>query len=375
MSFITVATPSQPNGAIDLRYVILASEDIGRALQKKDAYHLIVVKSTVTPGTTRALVKPALERTSHLVAGRDFGLCLNPEFLQQGSAIEGTLHPDRVVIGEYDKQSGEALEDLLDDFYKGAVPILKMGLESAEMVKYASNAFLATKVSYANEIANICERVPGVDVCQVMAGVGLDTRINPRFLNAGAGFGGSCLPKDAKALCRFSEARGYEAPLLRAVLAINDAQARHVAQLALSTLREPKGKKVAILGLSFKPNTDDMREAPSLSIAKALIEAGAQVSAFDPVVKETTLMGFEALDCTSSVQACLAGAHCCVVATEWEEFKALTPDDFIKHMVRPVLIDARRIFDPKQFRSRLAYHAVGLGDNADVTDPIDGEHR
>ncbi|MEI7827145.1 MAG: nucleotide sugar dehydrogenase, partial [Euryarchaeota archaeon] len=246
----------------------------------------------------------------------------------------------------------------------GAVPILKMGLESAEMVKYASNAFLATKVSYANEIANVCEQVLGVDVCEVMAGVGLDTRINPRFLNAGAGFGGSCLPKDAKALCRFSEARGYEAPLLRAVLAINGGQARHVAQLALSTLSEPKDKKVAILGLSFKPNTDDIREAPSLSIVKALMDAGARVSAFDPVVKEIKLTGFEALECAGSVQACLARAHCCVVVTEWEQFKALTPDDFIEHMAQPVVVDARRIFDPRQFRDSLRYYAVGLSGDA-----------
>jgi UDPglucose 6-dehydrogenase len=250
---------------------------------------------------------------------------------------------------------------LLNDFYEHSVPILKMGLESAEMVKYASNTFLATKISYANEMANICERVPGVDVSQVMAGVGLDPRINPRFLNAGAGFGGSCFPKDVKALCKFAEARGYKAPLLRAVWGINEAQVRHVAQLALAALGKPEGKKVALLGLAFKPNTDDLREALSLKIARVLIAAGARVSAFDPVVKKISLPEFDALECAGSIPACLTGAHCCVVVTEWEQFKALTPDDFINHMTQPAVVDARRIFDPRQFRDRLMFSAVGLG--------------
>jgi UDPglucose 6-dehydrogenase len=367
VSFITVGTPDQPDGTIDLRYVISASEDIGRALREKDAYHLVVVKSTITPGTTRNVVKPALERTSDLVAGRDFGLCMNPEFLRQGSAIEDTHYPDRVVIGAYDKRSGGLLEDLLTDFHERSVPILKMGLEGAEMVKYASNTFLAAKISYANEMANVCERVPGVDVTQVMAAVGLDRRINPRFLSAGAGFGGSCLPKDAKALLKFAEAHSYKAPMLRAVLAINDAQAHRVAQLTLSALGEPKGKKVALLGLAFKPNTDDLREAPSLKIARALMDAGTHVSAFDPVVKRISVPGFEALECARSIPACLTGAHCSVVVTEWEHFKRLTPDDFIKYMAQPVVVDARRIFDPELFSDRMTFAAVGLGEGPGST--------
>lgn len=190
VTFLTVGTPENADGTIDLRYVISASEDIGRALKRKNAYHLVVVKSTVTPGTVRGPVKATLEDASGLVAGRDFGLCMNPEFLRQGSAIRDTFYPDRVVIGEYDKRSGQRLADLLEGFYGPSIPILRMSLESAEMVKYASNTFLAMKISYANEMARICERVPGVDVSKVMAGVGLDERINPKFLNAGAGFGG-----------------------------------------------------------------------------------------------------------------------------------------------------------------------------------------
>jgi nucleotide sugar dehydrogenase len=372
VTFLTVGTPENANGTVNLRYVISASEDIGRALKRKNAYHLVVVKSTVTPGTVRRPVKAALEESSGLVAGRDFGLCMNPEFLRQGSAIRDTLYPDRVVIGEYDKRSGQRLAELLEGFYGPDVPLLRMSLESAEMVKYASNTFLAMKISYANEMARICERVPGVDVSNVMGGVGLDERINPRFLNAGAGFGGSCLPKDTKALCKFAEAQGYSAPLLRATLVINQAQARHVAQLALSTLGEPRDKKVALLGLSFKPDTDDLREAPSLTVVRALLKAGARVSAFDPVVKQVSQPGFEGLDYPPSISECLAGAHCCIVLTEWEQFKRLTPDDFIQSMATPAVIDARRIFDPHEFGKRLTFLAVGVGRDLDVGGPSVG---
>jgi UDPglucose 6-dehydrogenase len=366
VTFLTVGTPENADGTVDLRYVISASEDIGRALRQKNVYHLVVVKSTVTPGTVRGPVKAALEEASGLVAGRNFGLCMNPEFLRQGSAIRDTLYPDRVVIGEYDKRSGQRLADLLEGFYGPNIPILRMSLESAEMVKYASNAFLAMKISYANEIARICERVPGVDVSKVMAGVGLDERINPRFLNAGVGFGGSCLPKDTKALCKFAETQGYAAPLLRATLAVNNAQASHVAQLALAMLGDPRDKKVALLGLAFKPDTDDLREAPSLKVARTLLKAGAHVSAFDPVVKQVSRPGFEGLGCPPSISECLAGAHCCIVLTEWEQFKQLTPDDFIQSMAIPAVIDARRIFDPYEFGNRLTFLAVGLGRDLDV---------
>jgi UDPglucose 6-dehydrogenase len=366
VTFLTVGTPQNADGTVDLRYVINASEDIGRALKQKSSYHLVVVKSTVTPGTVRGPVKAALEGASGFVAARDFGLCMNPEFLRQGSAIQDTWYPDRVVIGEYDKRSGQRLADLLEGFYEPGIPLLRMSLESAEMVKYASNTFLAMKISYANEMARICERVPGVDVSNLMAGVGLDERINPRFLNAGAGFGGSCLPKDTKALCKFAEAQGYSAPLLRATLAVNRAQASHVAQLALATLGDPRDKKVALLGLAFKPDTDDLREAPSLTVARTLLKAGAHVSAFDPVVKQVSQPGFEGLDYPPSISECLAGAHCCIVVTEWEQFKRLTPDDFIQSMATPAVIDARRIFDPDEFENRLTFLAVGMGRDLDI---------
>jgi UDPglucose 6-dehydrogenase len=229
------------------------------------------------------------------------------------------------------------------------------------MVKYASNAFLATKVSFANEIANICEKLRGVDVTEVMAGVGLDHRINPRFLNAGAGFGGSCFPKDLKALASFALSIDYRPPLLSSVLDVNAAQAQHVADLAIAELQKVGGGKASLLGLSFKPETDDLREAPALKIARALLRNGVTVAAYDPVVKTVPFPGYEELLCTDSIQECLRNSHCCILATEWEQFRSLTPYDFINNMSSPVLIDARRIFDAKKFAARLRFIGIGLG--------------
>jgi nucleotide sugar dehydrogenase len=360
VTFVTVGTPELVDGGIDLTFVKKACEEIGRALRKKHEYHLVAIKSTVTPGTTNGLAKPILEAGSGKSAGSDFGLCMTPEFLRQGSSIYDMFNPDRVIIGEYDESSGDALYSLFQEFYHNNVPIVRMNLASAEMVKYASNAFLATKISFANEVANVCEKLDDIDVNHVMAGVGLDDRINPKFLNAGAGFGGSCLPKDVKALVSMAKALSYEAPLLRSVLAVNEAQALHIADLALSILNKPKGKKVALLGLSFKPDTDDIREAPSLKIARRLIDNGAVVCAFDPVVTHITRPNFEDLTCASSVEECLRGARCCILVTEWDQFKHLEPEDFIKNMSEPVLIDARRVYDAEKFVHKLHFFGVGL---------------
>ncbi len=360
VTFVTVGTPELADGSIDLTFVKKACEEIGRALREKDGYHLVAIKSTVTPGTTSGIVKPMLEAESGRSAGRDFALCMTPEFLRQGSSIYDTFNPDRVIIGEHDEVSGDALDSLFQEFYRSNVPIVRMNLASAEMVKYASNAFLATKISFANELANVCEKLDDIDVNHVMAGVGLDSRISPKFLNAGAGFGGSCLPKDVKALVSTAKELGYEAPLLRTVLGVNETQALHVADLALSILGRAKGKKIALLGLSFKPDTDDVREAPSLKIARRLMDNGAVVCAFDPVVTRITRPNFEDLKCARSVEECLRGAHCCILVTEWEQFVHLEPEDFIKSMAEPIVIDARRVYDAEKFVRKLHFFGVGL---------------
>ncbi|MHA1839745.1 MAG: UDP-glucose dehydrogenase family protein, partial [Candidatus Ranarchaeia archaeon] len=262
ITFVTVGTPSKPDGSINLQFIKKASEEIGQALSKKRRYHLVIVKSTVIPGTTERVVKPLLERNSHKKCGENFGLCVNPEFLREGSALHDIFHPDRVIIGQYDKKSGDTLQNLYKNFYGNRIPkVLRTNLPTAELVKYANNAFLATKISFINTIANICEKIPGVDVTTVAKAIGMDKRIASSFLRAGLGYGGSCFPKDIKALLAYSKNLGYRPELLEAVENVNKDQTRKPVQLCKRLLGELKDKNVAILGVSFKPNTDDIREA------------------------------------------------------------------------------------------------------------------
>jgi len=293
VTFITVGTPSKPDGSVDLSYVESSAEEIGRALSSKGSYHLVVVKSTVIPGTTENVVKPILERSSRKRCGVDFGLCVNPEFLREGSALYDTFNPDRIVIGECDERSGDVLESLYKEFYAEKMPpLLRTSPVNAELIKYANNAFLAMKVSFINTIANICERIPGADVTVVAKGIGLDKRIGPLFLNAGLGYGGSCLPKDLRALIQHSRSLGYEPKLLEAVKEVNDGQPRRAIELCKELVGELRGRRVAVLGLAFKPNTDDMRDAVSIKIVKRLLEEGARVVVYDPRAVENAKKGF-----------------------------------------------------------------------------------
>ena len=364
--FISVGTPSRPDGAIDLRFVEQVADDIGRALSEADGYKIIIQRSTVVPMTTKNVVAARIEKYSGKKAGRDFGIAFVPEFLREGSAVRDFLNPDRVIIGADDPQVARRVRELYAHFYH-ALPeekIIEMSVESAELVKYASNSFLAAKISFANEIALLAERIPGVDVVEVMKGVGLDHRISPHYFGAGPGFGGSCFPKDLRALIHFSREYGIDPIVLEAVLERNLRQAQHVAQIVLDFLGELQGKKICIMGLSFKPNTADMREAPSLKIMDALISLGADnIVAYDPVAIEEARKIVEGsnISFASSCEECLSGADAAVVVTEWEEFKKLTPEDFVRTMRTPVLVDTRRIYDPVKFAEKLKYFAVGRG--------------
>jgi len=267
ITIISVSTPSQPDGSIDLRFIESSAREIGGALNKKDAYHLVVVKSTVVPGTTENMVKPSIEKSSGKRCGVDFGLCMNPEFLREGSALYDTLHPDRVIIGEHDEKSGDILESVYRDFLgEEMLLMIRTNLPTAELIKYANNAFLATKISFINTIANICEKIPGADVTVIAQGVGLDKRISPLFLRAGLGYGGSCFPKDVKALIAVSKSLGYSPVLFNAVEDVNNIQPYHAVRLAEKLMGDLAGKRVAVLGLAFKPDTDDMREAVSVKV-------------------------------------------------------------------------------------------------------------
>lgn len=362
-TYVAVGTPSKEDGSIDLKYIESAAVNIGKALKNKKGYHITIVKSTVVPGTTINLVKPILERESGKVCGEDFGLCMNPEFLRQGSAFNDTLNADRVVVGSYDKKSGDKLEALYRDFYSGKTPpIIRTGLSTAELIKYASNAMLATKISFINTIANICEKIPGADVKDVALAMGLDKRIGPLFLDAGLGYGGSCFPKDVKALIASAEAWGYTPELLNSVEHVNKAQPLKAVEYCRVQLGGLKGKRVALLGLAFKPDTDDMREARVIPIVNSLLSEGAAVTAYDPIAAITAYAVFkDTIAYAKSARACLKDADAAIVVTEWPEFKKLQPKDFLQLLKQPVLIDGRRIYDPKVYSEKLKFKAVGLG--------------
>jgi len=363
ITFIAVATPKQPDESINLRYIEEATHEIGEALKKNNGYHLVVVKSTVVPGTSETVVKPTIEKHSGKRCGNEFGLCMNPEFLREGSAIEDTLYPDRIVVGEYDGRSGGVLEALYKDFYnESPPPIVRTTLSTAELIKYANNAFLATKISFINTIANLCRRIPNADVTTVAKAIGMDGRIGQQFLNAGLGYGGSCFPKDVKALIAYSKGLGYDLKILDAVEEVNATQPFVSVELACEMLGSLKDKRIAILGLAFKPNTDDMREAVSIKIVNKLVQDGADVVAYDPIAIPNAKGIFgNSIEYASSGIECIKDADCCIIVTEWDEFKRLKPEDFIQSMRQPCLIDGRRIYDPKKFNSKLKFMAVGMG--------------
>jgi len=360
--FITVGTPTNPDGSIDLTYVKKATQDVGSAIAGSPSYHLIVIKSTVTPGTTADVVRPVLEASSEKNCGPDLGLCSNPEFLAEGSAIKGTLSPDKIVIGAIDAKSGGALTKLYRRIYpKIKVPTILTDPTTAETIKYASNAFLATRVSTINTIANICQRVPNADVETVAKAIGLDPRIGPLYLKAGPGYGGSCFHKDIQALISFSRSRNYEPILLTAVEETNQRQASEIVNLSKKLLGSLDKRRVAVLGLAFKKDTDDMREAASIRVIDELLKNGARVSAYDPMALENArrIMG-DRVELMPDAVSCLKGADCCIVMTEWDEFRKLKPNDYKSSMNAPNIVDARRVIKREDFDG-FNYVAIGLG--------------
>ncbi|MBU4501654.1 MAG: UDP-glucose/GDP-mannose dehydrogenase family protein [Nanoarchaeota archaeon] len=360
VSFICVGTPSLPNGSIGLEYVKDVAKDIGKALENKKGYPLIVVKSTVAPLATEKVVLPLLEKYSGKKAGKDFGICMNPEFLREGSALNDALYPDRIVIGEYDKKSGNTLMKLYREF---KCKKLRTNLRTAEMIKYASNSFLATKISYANEIANICEKF-GIDVYDVTKSVGLDKRISPYFLNAGCGFGGSCFKKDLSAIISAAKSKGYRPKILETILEINETQPLQLIRIAESALGNLKGKKIALLGLSFKPETDDIRETRALPIAKALLKKGARITAYDPKAMNNfkKLVRHKNIVYAKSAKDALKDRDACIIQSDWSEFKKLEINDF-RLMRKQIIIDGRRTFTDKDIdrfiNNKIIYLGIG----------------
>ena len=362
ITFLTVGTPSRDNGSIDLNYIRKATEELGQTLRRKHGYHLVVVKSTVIPGTTDETVKPILEKTSKKIVGENLGLCANPEFLKEGTAISDAFHPDKIVIGSNDKKSAHHLVQLYRDFYgPDTPPTILTNPATAELVKYASNTFLATKVSFINAIANIAQNTPGVDVEKIAEAIGHDPRIGPLFLKAGPGYGGSCFHKDLQALISYSREHNYDPVLFRATEETNQQQADKVVELSEKLVGPLAGKRIAVLGIAFKKDTDDIREAASIRVINSLKKKNARVVAYDPMAMQNAKRVLaDKIDFAADARSALAGADCCIVMNEWDEFKKLRSRDYKEQMRSPNIVDARRIYDPEQFKE-LRLEGIGLG--------------
>lgn len=349
--YIAVGTPQSDNGSCDLSYVVQAARDIAEHLQN-DA--IIITKSTVPVGTNM-LVKDTI--LTHLQADVQIAVASNPEFLREGHAIHDMFHGDRIVIGTEDEQVAKKVASIYEPL---KLPIFFTNIASAEMIKYAANAFLATKISFINEIANLCERVDA-NVVDVAKGMGLDSRIGEKFLQAGIGYGGSCFPKDTEALIHLADQAGYSFEILKSVTNVNHRQKLVLVEKAKQVLGGLNGKKIALLGLAFKPNTDDIREAASLQIIQELVALGSDVIAYDPIAMENVKKEVgQTITYASSAEEALAGADAAMLVTEWDEFKQLDLAQLPTLMETAILFDGRNVFEQEEAkRNNIQYYSIG----------------
>ena len=369
ISMIAVGTPFDGN-EIDLTYIMEVSKQLGEVLREKDAYHLVVVKSTVVPGTTDSVVLPLLEKASGKKAGVDFGVGMNPEFLREGEAIQDFMFPDRIVLGGIDTKSCDVLEELYGVFE--GVEKLKTNTKTAEMIKYTANSLLATMISFSNEIANLCDAIGDCDVVDVMKGVHLDKRLSPispdgtrivpaftTYLEAGCGFGGSCFPKDVKALIAHGKKNGRSMELLDAVIRINEQQPGKVTAILKRHFTSLKGISVAVLGLAFKPGTDDLRESPSIPVIRELLSSEARVRAYDPVAQHEAkkVFGNENITYCDTLSHVLEEVEAVLLMTRWDEFNGL-PGMLARLNPQPLFIDGRRMLEKNSVQR---YQGIGLG--------------
>jgi UDPglucose 6-dehydrogenase len=351
--FIAVGTPSDKEGRADLRYVKEVAEAIGRTM---DGYKIIVTKSTVPVGTGQLISRIVKQNQKKK---HPFDIVSNPEFLREGSAIEDFMHPNRVVIGAQSDQAVAIMKDLYSPLYLIETPFVITGVETAEMIKYASNAFLATKISFINEMANICERV-GADVHQVARGMGLDQRIGPKFLHPGPGFGGSCFPKDTQAIVQLAQSLDYEFEIVKAVLKVNQRQKQIMVDKIVTVVGPLKGKTLGVLGLTFKPNTDDIRDAPALTIIKKLGALGARIQTYDPAGMPEARKVLKKVEFKEDLYGAGQGADALILITEWNQFRNIDWGRMKGLLKRPLVIDLRNIYDPvKMHKQGLTYYSVG----------------
>ena len=355
--FIAVGTPPKPDGSADLRYVEAVAHSIAEHM---NGPKLVITKSTVPIGTGR-MIEQIIE--SHNT-GHKASIISNPEFLREGSAIEDFMKPDRIVIGASDAESAELMKEIYAPLHSLEIPFVVTNVESSELIKYAANGFLATKITFINEIAVVCEKV-GANVHDVAIGMGLDSRIGPKFLQAGPGFGGSCFPKDSSSMADIARKNGYEFQIMEAVLRVNDnVKMRMIDKIAAALGGDVKGKTVGVLGLAFKPETDDMRDSPTIPIIGGLQERGATIRAYDPQAMENAQQFFKDITYCADAYETADGADALVLATEWNVFRALDFERVKKAMTQPVLIDLRNVYDVNRMRTLgFTYTSVGRAED------------
>jgi UDPglucose 6-dehydrogenase len=351
--FLAVGTPPQGDGSADLRFVDAVAREVAETM---NGYKVVVTKSTVPVGTGERVAAIIRAHQKRPVA---FDVVSNPEFLREGSAIEDFMRPNRVVIGASSEQAVAIMKELYRPLYLIETPFLITDVETAELVKYASNAFLATKISYINEIAQLCERV-GVDVNVVAKGMGLDSRIGSKFLHAGAGFGGSCFPKDSLALVQMGAVHGVKMELIEAVIRVNHGQRVRLLEKITRLVGGLRGKTIGVLGLAFKPNTDDLREAPAVELIDSLLAEGATVRAFDPAAAEQASKLYPTVEMCKDAYAVAEGADAVVLMTEWNQFRNLDLGRIRDALRQPVFVDGRNVYEPARMEA-LGFTYEGIG--------------
>lgn len=355
VTFVTVGTPPTKDGNIDLSSLKKVISGLSKVLKNKQENHLVVIKSTVVPTTTSTVLVPMLKKLKNV------GIAVNPEFLREGSALDDLINPHLIVIGCSEDQNCKTLEKYYKQFYKKIPEVINTDYTTAEMIKYSNNAFLATKISFINSIANICQKLPLVDVNTIASAIGKDPRIGPQFLQAGPGFGGSCLPKDLSALIKFTDKFHDLNSFFKAVENVNQLQTNQIIGMLKSMKLLDSKKTIAVLGLAFKKDTDDLREAVSIKLVKNLLKKQLNIRVHDPMAIENFKRIFgKKVSYFTKIEDCIKNAHCCIILTEWDEYKKLNPSLLKKNMKALNIIDARRILDPSLFQE-FNFQAIGLG--------------
>ena len=358
MIFVTVGTPQRTDGSIELSMIKKAVSTISKNILQRKKNPIIFIKSTVIPGTVQNVLLPILEKNTGKKAGKEFGLISNPEFLQESTAIKDTKFPHAVVLGGYQTKYMKKAKRFFSKLHPN-VPIIETNHQTAEMIKYANNSFLATKISFINQLANVCQNIPGANIDDIAQTIGLDPRIGKLFLNAGPGYGGSCLPKDVKAIMNFSSKVGVSPLLLNAVDKANQIQIDNIITLIEKNCGNLKGKNISILGLAFKPKTDDIRDSISLKVIEKLLKKHARIIVHDPMaIKNVKIKFRDKIRYAKSISEVLDNSHCAVLMTAWPEYSKIT-NNHLKNMKKRVLIDSRRILKNKKLDCR--YNAIGVG--------------